>query len=82
MYDLIIIGGGPTGITTSIYAARESFSVLISEEFRLTIRRLRHASAAPRRLSGGVAREAASRASSDWRRLLPNAKNNLRTERR
>jgi thioredoxin reductase (NADPH) len=35
MYDLIIIGGGPTGITTSIYAARENFSVLIIEKSAL-----------------------------------------------
>jgi thioredoxin reductase (NADPH) len=32
MYDLIIIGSGPTGITTSIYAARENSSVLIIEK--------------------------------------------------
>jgi len=32
MYDLIIIGGGPTGITTSIYAARKTSSVLIIEK--------------------------------------------------
>ena len=30
-YDLIIIGGGPTGLTTSIYAARENQRVLIVE---------------------------------------------------
>jgi thioredoxin reductase (NADPH) len=35
MYDVIIIGGGPTGITTSIYAARENFSVLIIEKSAL-----------------------------------------------
>jgi thioredoxin reductase (NADPH) len=32
LYDLIIIGGGPTGITTAIYAARENYSVLIIEK--------------------------------------------------
>lgn len=35
LYDLIIIGGGPTGITTAIYAARENFSVLIIEKSAL-----------------------------------------------
>ncbi len=30
-YDVIIIGGGPTGLTTSIYAARENAKVLIIE---------------------------------------------------
>ena len=35
MYDLVIIGGGPTGITTAIYAARENFSVLIIEKSAL-----------------------------------------------
>jgi thioredoxin reductase (NADPH) len=29
VYDLIIIGGGPAGLTTSIYAARENLSTLI-----------------------------------------------------
>jgi thioredoxin reductase (NADPH) len=29
VYDLIIVGGGPTGLTTSIYAARENLSTLI-----------------------------------------------------
>ena len=28
-YDLIIIGGGPAGLTTSIYAARENLETLI-----------------------------------------------------
>src|ERR1700722_10672641 len=28
-YDLIIIGGGPTGLTTSIYRARENLKVLL-----------------------------------------------------
>ena len=32
MYDLIITGGGPTGITTSNYAALENSSVLIIEK--------------------------------------------------
>ena len=31
-YDLIIIGGGPTGLTTSIYGARETLKVLIVEK--------------------------------------------------
>jgi thioredoxin reductase (NADPH) len=30
-YDLIIIGGGPTGLTTSIYGARENLNVVIIE---------------------------------------------------
>ena len=29
VYDLIIIGGGPAGLTTSIYAARENLSTLV-----------------------------------------------------
>ena len=29
VYDLIVIGGGPTGLTTSIYAARENLQTLI-----------------------------------------------------
>ena len=35
MYDVIVIGGGPTGITAAIYAARENFSVLIIEKSAL-----------------------------------------------
>lgn len=31
-YDLIIIGGGPTGLTASIYAAREGFDTLVIEK--------------------------------------------------
>ncbi len=31
-YDLIIVGGGPTGLTAAIYAARENESVLIVEK--------------------------------------------------
>jgi thioredoxin reductase (NADPH) len=31
-YDLIVIGGGPTGLTTSIYGARENAKVLIVEK--------------------------------------------------
>jgi thioredoxin reductase (NADPH) len=31
-YDLVVIGGGPTGLTTSIYAARENARVLIIEK--------------------------------------------------
>lgn len=30
-YDLVIVGGGPTGLTTAIYGARENLSVLIVE---------------------------------------------------
>ncbi|MGH9020503.1 MAG: FAD-dependent oxidoreductase [Acidimicrobiales bacterium] len=30
-YDLVIIGGGPTGLTTAIYGARENLAVLIVE---------------------------------------------------
>jgi thioredoxin reductase (NADPH) len=29
VYDLVIVGGGPTGLTTSIYAARENLECLI-----------------------------------------------------
>jgi len=32
MYDVIVIGGGPTGLTAAIYAARENQSVLIIEK--------------------------------------------------
>src|ERR1700691_5459767 len=31
-YDLVIVGGGPTGLTTSIYGARENLRVLIVEK--------------------------------------------------
>ena len=31
-YDLVVIGGGPTGLTTSIYAARENARVLVIEK--------------------------------------------------
>ncbi|HEY0753613.1 MAG TPA: FAD-dependent oxidoreductase [Ktedonobacteraceae bacterium] len=30
-YDLIIVGGGPTSLTTAIYAARDGFDVLVIE---------------------------------------------------
>jgi len=30
-YDLVIIGGGPTGLTTAIYAARENIDTLVIE---------------------------------------------------
>jgi thioredoxin reductase (NADPH) len=30
-YDLVIIGGGPTGLTTAIYAARENIDTLVLE---------------------------------------------------
>ncbi len=29
VYDLVIVGGGPTGLTTSIYAARENLQTLV-----------------------------------------------------
>jgi thioredoxin reductase (NADPH) len=31
-YDLLIVGAGPTGLTTAIYAARENISVLVVEK--------------------------------------------------
>jgi thioredoxin reductase (NADPH) len=31
-YDLVIVGGGPTGLTTSIYGARENLKVLVVEK--------------------------------------------------
>jgi thioredoxin reductase (NADPH) len=31
-YDLVVIGGGPTGLTTSIYAARENTRVIVIEK--------------------------------------------------
>jgi thioredoxin reductase (NADPH) len=31
VYDLIIVGGGPTGLTTAIYAARENLETLIAD---------------------------------------------------
>jgi thioredoxin reductase (NADPH) len=34
-YDLIIIGGGPTGLTASIYGAREGFDTLVVEKSAL-----------------------------------------------
>ncbi len=34
-YDLIIVGGGPTALTTSIYAARDGFDVLVIERSAL-----------------------------------------------
>ncbi|HVC81924.1 MAG TPA: FAD-dependent oxidoreductase [Chloroflexota bacterium] len=30
-YDLIVVGGGPTGLTTALYAAREGLEVLVIE---------------------------------------------------
>jgi len=30
-YDVVIVGGGPTGLTTAIYAARENLSTLVVE---------------------------------------------------
>ncbi len=32
IYDLVIVGGGPTGLTSAIYGARENLSVLIIEK--------------------------------------------------
>jgi len=34
-YDVIIVGGGPTGLTTAIYAARENLKTLILEKSAL-----------------------------------------------
>ncbi len=34
-YDLIIVGGGPTGLTTALYAAREGMDVLLVERSAL-----------------------------------------------
>lgn len=34
-YDLIIIGGGPTGLTTALYGAREGMNVLVIEKAAL-----------------------------------------------
>lgn len=34
-YDLIIVGGGPTGLAASIYAAREGFDTLVIEKSAL-----------------------------------------------
>lgn len=34
-YDLIIIGGGPTGLTTALYSAREGLNVLVIEKAAL-----------------------------------------------
>ncbi len=34
-YDLIIVGGGPTGLTTALYAAREGMDVLVIERSAL-----------------------------------------------
>src|SRR5215472_8389724 len=34
-YDLIIVGGGPTALTTSIYAARDGYDVLVIERSSL-----------------------------------------------
>src|SRR5665213_1117817 len=34
-YDLIVVGGGPTGLTTALYAAREGLDVLVIERSTL-----------------------------------------------
>lgn len=34
-YDLIVVGGGPTGLTTALYAAREGLEVLVVERSAL-----------------------------------------------
>ncbi len=34
-YDLVIVGGGPTGLTTAIYAARENLRTLVIEKSAL-----------------------------------------------
>jgi thioredoxin reductase (NADPH) len=34
-YDLIVVGGGPTGLTTALYAAREGLEVLVIERSAL-----------------------------------------------
>src|ERR1051326_1916756 len=34
-YDLIVIGGGPTGLTAAIYAARDGYDVLVIERSSL-----------------------------------------------
>lgn len=35
LYDVIVIGGGPTGLTTALYAAREGMEVLVVERSAL-----------------------------------------------
>ena len=32
IYDLVIIGGGPAGLTSAIYAGRSNLSVLVIEK--------------------------------------------------
>ena len=49
-YDLIIVGGGPAGLTTSIYAARENLETLIIDSKGLGGQAGRHR--APRQLPG------------------------------
>src|SRR5207302_7395471 len=34
-YDLIVVGGGPTGLTAAIYAAREGYDVVVIERSSL-----------------------------------------------
>ena len=37
MYDIIIIGGGPAGLTAAVYALRANKTVLVLEKGRLHI---------------------------------------------